>query len=187
MEEKKTIIPAPLLKVMISRLCHQLIEYHRSFENTVLIGLQPRGIYLANRIKAELAHILSIDIRLGYLDTTFHRDDFRRRGTPLAASKTEIPFILEDKNVVLIDDVLYTGRTVRAALDAMTTFGRPRKVELLVLIDRKYSRDIPVEADYVGRAVNTLDSQRVVVEWQEQENEDRVWLTGRRPLTTKPK
>ena len=177
MEEKKTIIPAPLLKVMISRLCHQLIEYHRSFEDTVLIGLQPRGIYLADRIKDELEQILSVDIRFGYLDTTFHRDDFRRRDTPLTASKTVIPFILEDKNVVLVDDVLYTGRTVRAALDAMTTFGRPRKVELLVLIDRKYSRDIPIEADYVGQAVNTLDSQRVVVEWQEQEDEDRVWLT----------
>ena len=177
MEEKKTIIPAPLLQVMISRLCHQLIEYHHSFDDTVLIGLQPRGIYLANRIKAELTHILSTNLRLGYLDTTFHRDDFRRRSTPLTASKTDIPFILEDRNVVLVDDVLYTGRTVRAALDAMTTFGRPRKVELLVLIDRKYSRDIPVEADYVGRAVNTLDSQRVMVAWQEQDQEDCVWLT----------
>ena len=178
MEEKKTIIPAPLLQVMISRLCHQLIEYHRSFENTLLIGLQPRGIYLAERIKAELVRILSTDIRLGYLDTTFHRDDFRRRDTPLTASKTEIPFLLEDQNVVLIDDVLYTGRTVRAALDAMTTFGRPRQVELLVLIDRKYARDIPIEADYVGRAVNTIDSQRVIVAWQEQEAEDRVWITN---------
>ena len=177
MEEKKTIISPPLLKVMISRLCHQLVEYHRSFEDTLLIGLQPRGIYLADRIKNELEQILSTPIRLGYLDTTFHRDDFRRRNTPLTASKTEIPFILEDKNVVLIDDVLYTGRTVRAALDAMTTFGRPRKVELLVLVDRKYARDIPVEADYVGRAVNTLDSQRVVVAWQEKEAEDCVWLT----------
>ena len=176
--EKKTIIPAPLLQVMISRLCHQLIEYHRSFEDTVLIGLQPRGIYLAERIKAELVRILSTDIRLGHLDTTFHRDDFRRRDTPLTASKTEIPFLLEDQNVVLIDDVLYTGRTVRAALDAMTTFGRPRQVELLVLIDRKYARDIPIEADYVGRAVNTIDSQRVIVAWQEQEAEDRVWITN---------
>lgn len=162
---------------MISRLCHQLVEYHRSFEDTLLIGLQPRGIYLANRIKAELELILSTDIRLGYLDTTFHRDDFRRRDTPLTASKTDIPFVLEDKNVVLIDDVLYTGRTVRAALDAMTTFGRPRKVELLVLVDRKYSRHIPIEADYVGRTVTTVDLQRVVVAWQEQEAEDRVWLT----------
>ena len=177
MEEKKLIVPAPLFKVIVSRLCHQLIEYHRSFEHTLLIGLQPRGIFLANRIQAELAHILSTDIRLGYLDTTFHRDDFRRRDTPLTASRTDIPFVLEDQNVVLIDDVLYTGRTVRAALDAMTTFGRPRKVELLALVNRRYSRHIPVEADYVGRTVNTLDSQRVVVTWQEKENEDGIWLT----------
>ena len=135
LEERKTIISAPLLKVIVSRLCQQLIEYHRSFENTLLIGLQPRGIYLADRIQQELEGLLSRPVRLGRLDTTFHRDDFRRRDTPLAASKTEIPFVLEDKNVVLVDDVLYTGRTVRAALDAMTTFGRPRKVELLVLVD----------------------------------------------------
>lgn len=177
MEERKTIIAAPLLRVIISRLCQQLIEYHRSFEHTLLIGLQPRGIYLADRIQRELRQILSTDIRTGYLDATFHRDDFRRRDSPLAASKTDIPFVLEDQNVVLVDDVLYTGRTVRAALDAMTTFGRPRKVELLVLIDRKYARHIPVEADYVGRAVDTLDSQRVMVEWQEQEQQDSVWLT----------
>lgn len=176
--ERKTIISAPLLKVIISRLCQQLIEHHRSFEDTLLIGLQPRGIYLADRIQAELEQILGTTIRLGRLDTTFHRDDFRRRDSPLTASKTEIPFELEDKNVVLIDDVLYTGRTVRAALDAMTTFGRPRRVELLVLIDRKYTRHIPVEADYVGRAVDTLDSQRVVVEWREKEQEDGIWLTN---------
>ena len=177
MEERKTIISAPLLKVMVSRLCQQLIEYHRSFEHTLLIGLQPRGIYLAARIQKELEQLLDTSVPLGHLDTTFHRDDFRRRDSPLAASKTEIPFVLEDKNIVLIDDVLYTGRTVRAALDAMTTFGRPRKVELLVLVDRKYTRDLPIAADYVGRSVNTLDSQRVVVEWQEREQEDGVWLT----------
>jgi pyrimidine operon attenuation protein/uracil phosphoribosyltransferase len=178
MEDNKLIVPAPLLKVIVSRLCHQLIEYHRSFEHTVLIGLQPRGIYLANRIQAELVNILKRDVRLGYLDTTFHRDDFRRRGAPLTASRTDIPFVLEDRNVVLIDDVLYTGRTVRAALDAMTTFGRPRKVELLALVNRRYARHIPVEADYVGRTVNTLDSQRVVVAWQEGEGEDGIWLTN---------
>lgn len=177
MEERKTIISAPLLKVIVSRLCQQLIEYHRSFDDTLLIGLQPRGIYLADRIQKELEGLLAKPVRLGRLDTTFHRDDFRRRDTPLTASATDIPFLLEDQNVVLIDDVLYTGRTVRAALDAMTTFGRPRRVELLVLVDRRYSRHIPVSADYVGRTVNTLDSQRVVVEWQEKEQEDGVWLT----------
>ena len=176
MEERKTIISGPLLKVIVSRLCHQLIENHR-FEDTVLIGLQPRGVNLADRIKAELERILEYPIEYGYLDTTFHRDDFRRRDAPLKASKTHIPFVLEDKNVILVDDVLYTGRTVRAAMDAMITFGRPRKVALLVLIDRKYTRDLPVSANYIGRAVDTIDSQRVVVAWKEQGGEDSVWLT----------
>jgi pyrimidine operon attenuation protein/uracil phosphoribosyltransferase len=90
-----------------------------------------------------------------------------------------VPFLIEDKEVVLIDDVLYTGRTVRAALDAMITFGRPRKVELLVLIDRKYARHLPIEADYVGRSVNTLDSQHILVSWQEQGEEDGVWLSDK--------
>jgi pyrimidine operon attenuation protein/uracil phosphoribosyltransferase len=164
---------------MLSRLCQQLLENHQGFEDTVLLGLQPRGIYLAERIGARLRQLTGSSAPLGYLDTTFHRDDFRRRGTPLAASATRVPFLIEDKEVVLIDDVLYTGRTVRAALDAMITFGRPRKVELLVLIDRKYARHLPIEADYVGRSVNTLDSQHILVSWQEQGEEDGVWLSDK--------
>lgn len=138
--------------------------------------MQPRGIYLAERIKKGLEEILGKKINLGYLDITFHRDDFRRREHPLTPNQTKVPFIIEDKKVILIDDVLYTGRTVRAALDAMTTFGRPQKVELLVLIDRMYSRHIPVEADYVGRRVNTMSSQRVLVELEEQGKNDNIWL-----------
>jgi pyrimidine operon attenuation protein/uracil phosphoribosyltransferase len=113
---------------------------------------------------------------LGYIDITFHRDDFRRREEPLRPNQTKVPFIIEDRKVILIDDVLFTGRSVRAALDAMTMFGRPRKVELLVLIDRLYSRDSPVEANYVGRKVNTLPSQKVLVELSEQGKEDNIWL-----------
>ncbi len=177
MEQKKLIINPQLLDVTLSRLCHQLLENHDRFEDTVLLGLQPRGIFLANRIRRKLEQILSKEIPLGYLDTTFHRDDFRRRTAPLKANTTYVPFLIEDKKVILIDDVLYTGRTIRAALDAMITFGRPRTVELLVLINRKYTRHLPIEPDYIGKAVNTLDSQRVLVEWQEQGAEDSVWLT----------
>ena len=119
------------------------------------------------------------EISLGYLDTTFYRDDFRRRDTPIRANATKVPFIIEDKKVVLIDDVLYTGRTVRAALDAMIAFGRPQKVELLTLVNRKYSRDLPIEADYIGRNVHTTLSQRVLVEWKEQGAEnDNIWLVN---------
>ena len=179
MQDRKCIIHTQLLDVMLHRLYHQLIENHHDFETTVLLGLQPRGIYFADRIQRRLETILDKKVNKGYLDTTFHRDDFRRRDSPLTPNKTEVPFLVEDKNVILLDDVLYTGRSVRAALDAMVTFGRPRKVELMVLIDRKYTRHLPIEPDYVGRAVNTIDSQRVLVEWEEQNEEDGVWITSK--------
>jgi pyrimidine operon attenuation protein/uracil phosphoribosyltransferase len=157
-------------------LCQHLIENHGEFSETVILGLQPRGIYLAERINKRLQEVLDKKLNLGYIDITFHRDDFRRRDAPLSPNQTKVPFIIEDKKVILIDDVLFTGRSVRAALDAMTMFGRPKKVELLVLIDRLYSRDIPVEANYVGRKVNTLRSQKVLVELSEQGKEDNIWL-----------
>ncbi len=159
------------------RLCHQLIENHGNFSDSVIIGLQPRGRQVAQRLQRTLASILGTSVPTGFLDTTFHRDDFRRRETPLAANATLINFLIEGKNVILVDDVLYTGRSVRAALDAMIAYGRPANVELLVLIDRLYSRDLPIEATYVGRRVNSLLSQRVLVEWKEQGiPEDNIWL-----------
>ncbi len=173
---QRLILSSPLLEIMISRLCQQVIENHGDFANTVVMGLQPRGIYFAERIAAELQRITQLPIPLGYLDATFYRDDFRRR-EPLKPNATKVNFVVEAKRVILIDDVLATGRMVRAALDAMQAFGRPQKVELLVLIDRQYNREIPIEADYVGLKVNTLDSQRVQVEWKEQGHEaDRIWL-----------
>lgn len=174
--QKRLLLDKRLLQITISRLCQHLIENHNNFESSVILGMQPRGIYLAERIKQELSEILKVEIPLGYLDITFHRDDFRRSDKHLKPNKTKVPFVIENKKVVLIDDVLYTGRSVRAALDAMTMFGRPSKVELLVLIDRMYSRHIPVEANYVGRKVNTLPSQRVLVELKEQGKKDNIWL-----------
>ncbi|HBH22365.1 MAG TPA: bifunctional pyr operon transcriptional regulator/uracil phosphoribosyltransferase PyrR [Cytophagales bacterium] len=177
---KKLILDQDLLKLTVSRLCQQLIENHANFSASVLLGLQPRGIFLANRIAAELGKELKKDINLGYLDITFYRDDFRRRDTPIVANETQIDFIIENKRVILIDDVLYTGRSVRAALDAMIAFGRPAEVELLVLINRKYGRDLPIEPKYVGRTVNTLESQRVDVGWSEQgKRKDNVWLVNK--------
>ncbi|WPP49300.1 bifunctional pyr operon transcriptional regulator/uracil phosphoribosyltransferase PyrR [Catalinimonas niigatensis] len=179
MKQIKQIIDQPLLEVVLSRLCHQLLENHTPFDNTVLLGLQPRGVHLADRIKTQLEKITGKKVPLGYLDTTFYRDDFRRRSTPIAANTTNVPFLIEDKDIILIDDVLYTGRTVRAAMDAMITFGRPSKVELLVLINRKYARHLPIEANYIGQSVNTLDTQRVEVLWKEQGEEDGVWLANK--------
>jgi len=175
--QKRLILDSRLIDITIDRLCQQLIENHRNFEDTVLIGLQPRGVYFAKLIKQRAKNFVALDLPVGYLDTTFHRDDFRRREIPKKANETRIDFIIENKNVILIDDVLYTGRSVRAALDAMLAFGRPSKVELLVLVNRKYSRDLPIEPDYVGKNVNTIASQKVKVEWKELgEKENRVLI-----------
>lgn len=178
--QKKLILDSDLLDITLNRLCQQLIENHDPFDQTVILGLQPRGVYLAELIHAKLEHELKISIPLGYLDATFHRDDFRRREIPAKASETRVPFVIEGKAVILIDDVLFTGRTVRAALDAMIAFGRPEKVELLVLIDRTRTRDLPIAADYVGKYVDTIDTQRVLVEWKAQGNkQNKIWLINK--------
>lgn len=166
------------LKVTLSRLAQQLIENYDDFSDAVLIGMQPRGIFFTRRLHERLEALTGTNLPIGALDITFYRDDFRRRDAPLSANKTNIPFIVEGKRVILVDDVLYTGRSVRAAMDAMAAYGRPKEVELLVLVDRKYSRHVPIEPQYVGRRVNTLASQRIQVEWQEQGHAyDAIWLT----------
>lgn len=173
---RKLILSSPLLEITISRLCQELIENQIKDVETVILGLQPRGIYFAERIAKELGKQLNLTFQVGKLDATFFRDDYRRRDT-IAPNSTDISFLIENKRVILVDDVLATGRMVRAALDAMNSFGRPTKVELCVLIDRIYNRDLPINADYVGKAVNTLPTEKVLVEWQEQGHEaDKIWL-----------
>jgi len=166
--QKRLIVNHQLLEIMVMRLCHQLIETHGDFSDSVILGLQPRGKFVAQRLQSTLATILGKQVPTGYLDTTFHRDDFRRRETPLMANATKIDFLIEGKRVILADDVLYTGRSVRAALDAMIAYGRPAGVELLVLIDRLYTRHLPIQPTYVGLHVDSLQSQRVLVEWKAQ-------------------
>ena len=166
-------------QITIQRLCRQLIENHNDFSDSVIIGIQPRGKYLARRIAEELRKILpGKTILQGDLDITFFRDDFRRRESPLVPNQTKIDFIVEGKKVIMIDDVLWTGRTIRAAMDAMLAFGRPGRVELLVLVDRRYSRDVPVAANYIGIEVDSIASQRVVVSWKETDGEDKVVLVS---------
>ena len=175
--ETQVILNSRHFELTINRLCYQLIEIHNDFSDTVLVGLQPRGIHVVTRLKSYLETILGKEIQCGNLDITFYRDDFRRREKPIIPSITNIDFSIENKRVILVDDVLATGRMVRAALDAMNSFGRPAKVELCVLIDRIYNRDLPINADYVGMSVNTLPTEKVLVEWTEQGHEaDRIWL-----------
>lgn len=177
---KKLILDSDHLDITLSRLSHQLIENHSNFTDTVILGMQPRGIFLAEMIHKKLVAECKTSIHLGYLDSTFFRDDFRRREAPPRASETRVPFVIEEKNVILIDDVLYTGRTVRAALDAMISFGRPSKVELLVLVDRRHTRDLPIAADYVGIYVDTLETQRVLVELEAQgHKQNKIWLINK--------
>lgn len=171
------ILEEPKFEITLKRLCHELIEQHDDFSKSVLIGLQPRGIYLSRTIKKRLESGKNKKkISYGELDVTFYRDDFRRREEPLIPSATDMNFTIENKNIVLIDDVLFTGRTIRAALDALLDFGRPAKVELLILIDRRFSRHLPIEPDYVGLNVDSRVSEKVKVEWEETEGSNKVWL-----------
>lgn len=174
--EKQVILDDQHVQLTMNRLAYQLIENHSDFSSTVLIGLQPRGIHVLERLKTILEEITQHSVTCGQLDITFYRDDFRRREKPLIPSATNIDFSIENKKVVLIDDVLYTGRTIRSGLDALLAFGRPTCVELLVLIDRRFQRDLPIQADYIGKAVDTLNSERVSVEWKESEGADKVML-----------
>ena len=172
-----TLLDGQKFQITLERLCHQLIENHNNFSDSVIIGIQPRGIYLSKRIAKELRNILpEAKIKDGILDITFFRDDFRRGAGPLVPNSTQIDFIIEGKKVILVDDVLWTGRTIRAAMDAMLAFGRPEKVELLVLVDRRYSRHLPIEPNYIGIKVDSISSQKVVVSWKEADQEDKIVL-----------
>lgn len=174
-----TLLDGQKFQITLQRLCHQLIENHNDFSNSVILGIQPRGIYLSQRIAGELKQIIpNAHIKSGILDITFYRDDFRRGDNPLVPSSTEIDFIIEGKKVILVDDVLWTGRTIRAAMDAILAFGRPEKVELLVLVDRRYSRHLPIEPNYIGIKVDSMSSQKVVVSWEETDGADKVVLVS---------
>jgi len=171
----KSILSEQQLAITIKRLAHQILENHVNLANTVLIGLQPRGIFLSDQIVAEITkEITTGKIPYGKLDITFYRDDIRKQLH--VANQTDIPFSVEGKNVVLIDDVLYTGRTARAALDALLDFGRPEKVELCVLIDRRFSRQFPIQPDYTGKSIDSILSQKVKVYWKLKDGKDEVIL-----------
>ncbi|HUR10235.1 MAG TPA: bifunctional pyr operon transcriptional regulator/uracil phosphoribosyltransferase PyrR [Flavitalea sp.] len=171
----KTVLNEHQLAITIKRLCHQILENHVNLENTVLIGIQPRGVFLSDQIVKELSSLVSPQsVFYGQLDITFYRDDIRSELH--IPNRTDIPFNIENKNVILIDDVLYTGRTIRAALDALLDFGRPSKVELCILIDRRFSRELPIQPDYTGRSIDSIVSQKVKVFWKSRDKKDEVVL-----------
>ncbi len=172
-----TLVEGRAFELTLQRLCHQLIEDHGDLSEMALIGLQPRGVHFARRMKQELERLdLRQPITYGELDITFHRDDFRHRPVTAPSGTTELDFSLDGKRVVLIDDVLHTGRSIRAGLDAMLSFGRPDSVQLMVLVDRRFSRELPIQPDYVGKWVDSIDGQRVKVEWQGTDGRDRIVL-----------
>lgn len=179
MKKGKIILEDAQFALTIERLCHQLIEEYDRFENTCIVGVQPRGVLLADRIYHRLLSILKIKkIEYGKLDITFYRDDFRTRIKPLSADPIEMNFLVEDKKVILIDDVLYSGRTIQAAMTALNHYGRPKQVELLTLVDRRFNRDLPIQSDYVGVAVDAVDEAYVAVQWKEENGSDRIVLYG---------
>ncbi len=157
----------------INRLAHQVVENHPDLADTVIIGLQPRGIFFSDKIVTQISKIHSGKrINYGKLDITFYRDDIRREIK--VANRTEINFEIENKKVILIDDVLFTGRTIRAALDALLDFGRPSKVELCVLIDRRFSRQLPIQPDYTGKVIDDFITQKVKVLWKDKDEHTEV-------------
>ncbi|RKN78022.1 bifunctional pyr operon transcriptional regulator/uracil phosphoribosyltransferase PyrR [Ulvibacterium marinum] len=177
---QKVLLSSKEINIILHRLACQLLENHLDFKDTVLIGLQPRGIFVAQRLKKILQSEYGVkEINLGLLDITFYRDDFRRGEKPLEANTTKIDFLVEDKKVVFIDDVLYTGRSIRAALTAIQSFGRPQEIELLTLIDRRFSRHLPIQPNYRGRQVDAINDEKVKVMWEENDGEDVIYLINK--------
>jgi len=168
----KTVLFSKDIELLIKRLAYQIIENTAKDEETIIIGIQPRGVFFSNKVEDYLIKNTTKKVRYGKLDITFYRDDIRN--SLHIPNKTEISFNIENKKVIIIDDVLYTGRTIRAAMDALVDFGRPAKVELCVLIDRRLSREFPIQPDYCGRTVDTFSTEKVKVLWEELDGEDKV-------------
>ena len=169
------ILSSKDIEKKLIRISHEIIENHNDIDNIVILGIHNRGVPIAQRIKKNILKITNIDIPLGSLDITFHRDDFRERLLIPEIRETNISFSLDDKVVILVDDVLYSGRTIRAALDEINSFGRPSLVRLAVLIDRGH-RELPIRADFIGKNIPTNSGEHVDVRLQESDNDEGVFL-----------
>ncbi len=190
MQSARVISEKEKFDLTIERLCYHLIEDYDDFKDTCVVGIQTGGVQLASRILEKLSEIQSKElskgalagssggghIPFGKLDITFYRDDFRTSKKPLAANINEMPFVIENQRVILVDDVSYTGRSVQAAMTALNHYGRPKSVKLLVLVDRRFNREIPVRPDYIGVVIDALDDAYVKVEWAETDGHDRILI-----------
>ena len=172
---KAKIIDETGLRRTVTRLAHEIIERNRGTDIIVVVGVRTRGVFLAKRIVEEIERIEGKKIPLGVLDITMYRDDFRQRLKQPVLQQTDIPFDIDDKNIILVDDVLYTGRTIRAALDALMSFGRPAQIQLAVLVDRGH-RELPIKPDYVGKNIPTSIGEEIQVKMKEIDDEDCVLL-----------
>ena len=180
----KVILDNKRFGLTIERLCYEVRESHRNLSEVCFIGIQERGVLLAERIVSKVDKLFPKEKpRFGKLDISFYRDDFRRRETPIKVSTTDIDFLVEDQHVILIDDVLFTGRTVHAAISALMDFGRPKKLELMALVDRRFNRQFPIQSDYSGVVIDALQEEYVKVQWQHIDGIDQVLLFPSKELT----
>jgi len=181
--ESIKILQPPRLELTIQRLSRQIIENYYSSNNLVLVGIQPRGVYLSRIIHSLLKSSKNIKhLEYAEIDVTFYRDDFKLKPLSPSPQKIDPNFSIESKKVVLIDDVLYTGRTIRAALDALQNYGRPESVELLVLVNRRFTRQLPIEPNYSGISIDSFDNQKVLIDWKEDWKKSSVYLKFKEKL-----
>ncbi|MGB8952408.1 MAG: bifunctional pyr operon transcriptional regulator/uracil phosphoribosyltransferase PyrR [Candidatus Aminicenantales bacterium] len=178
MEEKikASIMDASKIKRVMVRMATEIIERNRNLKNLVIVGIRTRGIYLGKRIAKLIKDMEKVDVPVGVLDITLYRDDFSELETQHMVQKTEIPFPVAKKDVLLVDDVLFTGRTIRSAMDSLFDIGRPRTIQLLVLIDRGH-KELPIRADYVGKVLPTSRRELVQVRLREIDSKDEVLIT----------
>ena len=175
MLEKATLLDEKAISRALTRIAHEIIEKNKGVDDCVLVGIRTRGIFLAKRLEQRILEIEGAEIPVGELDITLYRDDLStktKNGEPLV-NGSDVPFSLKDKKVILVDDVLYTGRTVRAALDALVDIGRPAQIQLAVLIDRGH-RELPIRADYVGKNIPTAKNEKIVVKLKEMDDGEKV-------------
>jgi pyrimidine operon attenuation protein/uracil phosphoribosyltransferase len=170
----KEVVDAVTMKRALTRITYEIIERNRGIEDLVLVGIKTRGIYIAQRIAERLKQLEGVEVPVGELDITLYRDDKKSDEDPEIHS-SDIPTVIDGKEVILIDDVLFTGRTIRAALDAIMDFGRPRRISLAVLVDRGH-RELPIRADFVGKNIPTALSEQIIVEMEESDGSDRIMI-----------